>query len=300
MKVIAEIGSNWSTFEDCKNSIAQAKLSGADAVKFQLYSAEALYGFKREISNELPVEWLPKLYEKANACGIEFMCTAFSPELINVVDPYVKTHKVASAELTHVRMLEKLKQIGKPVYLSTGASGEADITMALEVIGNTPVTLMHCIAAYPARATKLKRITELKKFNRPVGYSDHSISCDDIPVLAKSFGATVIEKHVNFVSANGPDSPHSLTGAEFKYMCAVLKSQVADINEERAMVMQHNRRIVALKEIREGETLIENENFGIFRALKEDALSPFLINEVNGKIAKRDISAGNGIGPSDI
>src|SRR3990167_1071022 len=106
--IIAEIGSNWTSFEEAKDSISFAKQAGADAVKFQAFRVEALYGFydsqygeHRAMggNGELPLEWLPKLKEKADACGIEFMCSAFSPELYDVVNPYVLVHKIASSEL---------------------------------------------------------------------------------------------------------------------------------------------------------------------------------------------------------
>ena len=106
---IAEVGSNWSTFDDCMRSISLAKACGADAVKFQAYSHEALYGKAAgnydagngmgysiaELKGTLPLEWLPKLKDKAHAFNIEFMCSAFSPELLDAVNPHVNIHKLA-------------------------------------------------------------------------------------------------------------------------------------------------------------------------------------------------------------
>src|SRR5688572_30128176 len=119
---IAEVGSNWGSLDDCFKSIQLASAAGADAVKFQLFDQHALYGVDRDValSGVLDPEWLPKLKQKANSVGIDFMCSAFSPELVDAVDPYVHAHKVASCEMTHVRILEKLRHIGKPVILSTG------------------------------------------------------------------------------------------------------------------------------------------------------------------------------------
>ncbi len=68
--IIAEVGSNWNNLEDCLESIQCAKVCGADAVKFQAYTGEALYGTPQVVSNQLPLEWLPKLKEKADAAGI--------------------------------------------------------------------------------------------------------------------------------------------------------------------------------------------------------------------------------------
>lgn len=320
MKIIAEIGSNWTTFEQAKDSIPLAKAAGADAVKFQAYNQRALYGvpclvtdssglLEAELKYAMPLEWLPKLAEKAKACGIEFMCTAFSPELVEAVDPYVQVHKVASAELTHLRLLEAVARTKKPVYLSTGASGWQDIKNALEVLKGSPVTLMHCVAAYPARMTMLGRIHALREeFGLPVGYSDHSLSCDDIPFIAKQvYGATVLEKHVTaYPELQTPDQPHSLTIAQFKYMVDYARSGSRHIasghTEEADMIKRHNRRLIATRNINAGEALREGENFGIYRSLKDDtaALSPWAIEQVNGKPAKRAIVAGDGIKPGDV
>jgi len=315
--IIAEVGSNWRTFDDCKNSIAQAKKCGADAVKFQAYSADALYGsnpggyleyFNTVNQGSLPLEWLPGLAEKARACGIELMCSAFSPELVDAVDPHVNLHKVASAELTHKRILERLAKIGKPVVLSTGASGLQDVGGALQILGTTPVVLLHCVAGYPARETRLGRIKILAdEFYRPVGYSDHSLSVDDIPIIATTLmKACVLEKHVNFVEADGPDAPHSLTADEFKTMVEAIRGTgtwgPGWTREEGGMIRRHNRRLIATRDLPAGTQLKEGENFGIYRSLKDDshAFHAFAVDEINGKQTKRDIKAGQGIGPGDV
>lgn len=73
------------------------------------------------------------------------------------------------------------------------------------------------------------------------------------------------------------------------------------------MVLRHNRRLIATRDIREGERFracVEPgiQNFGIYRSLKDEtrAFHPFLIDEVDGRVAKRAVKAGDGIGPGDI
>jgi N,N'-diacetyllegionaminate synthase len=319
--IIAEVGSNWSGFDDCKDSIAKAAACGADAVKFQAYSYEALYGrsvdkemmflteeYWREQRRELPVEWLPRLKAKADACGIEFMCSAFSPELVEAVDPYVNVHKVASAEMTHLRILQKLAKLGKPVILSTGASGEADIKGALEVLKGVPVILMYCVAAYPAQEINLEVLGLLKKkFGTLVGYSDHSTDVAIIPKEAVARGACVIEKHfTNIPGVVTPDQGHSLDPGRFKRMVESihrrLEPRIGPNSEETGMITRHNRRVLAIADIDAGQTLQEGVNFGIYRSLKDDAVAahPFMIDAMIGKPVKRAIRAGDGIGPGDV
>lgn len=324
--VVAEIGSNWRTFDEAKDSISAAKACGADAVKFQLFGPRDLHGMIEGeptawaqgmsvdvsglvgMSPYLDPAWLPKLKAKADACGIEFMCSAFSSELVAAVDPYVNVHKIASAEMTHVRILEAVRKTGKPVILSTGASGEADILAALEVLKGAQVILLYCVANYPAQAVDPRVIPLMaKQYGMPVGFSDHSVDILTIPKAAADHGACVIEKHVNFCElTDTPDAPHSLLGDQFMLMVRNLKGDyppnIGTHSEEVGMVLRHNRRLLATTDIGVGQTLQEGNNFGIYRSLKDEhhAYSPFMINEVAGRSAKRAIKAGDGIGPGDV
>lgn len=317
--IIAEVGSNWETLDHCLHAISMAKAAGADAVKFQAYSDEALFG--RDDYNELYDEdrprtyelfapwrpdWLPKLKAKSDACGIEFMCSAFSPELVDAVNPYVNVHKVASAELSHVRILERVRDSGKPVILSTGASGPNDIAQALKFLEGVPVVLLYCVSAYPARDIDFRMLDELKRFGKPVGYSDHSTDVRVIPRAAVERGACVLEKHFNPEGlTDTPDAPHSLSTDEFKRMVLSIRGDLPfawGSGEERDMITKHNRRLIATQAIKAGETLGENVNFGIYRSLKDDTrgLSPFRIADVHGRIATRRIEAGEAMGPGDF
>jgi sialic acid synthase SpsE len=340
--IIAEVGSNWRTLDDCKLSIAMAKRAGADAVKFQAFTHEALYGRTDEYlgrveqeadlqgiaraariaAHELPPDWLPILASKAKDTGIEFMCSAFSPELVRAVDPYVNLHKVASAELTHLRILEAVRETGKPVILSTGASGPDDVSQALSVIqrrvpthdglwshSDRQVILMYCVAAYPARDIDFRMLDVLGSGLFPsahgVGYSDHTTDYGVIPRAAVERGACVLEKHFTAIEADTPDRPHSLTVDEFRKMVQSIKGErpfAWGSCEEKEMQLRHNRRLIATCEIKAGQMLIEGENFGIYRSLREDTrgLSGFAAPAVDRRVATKAIQAGDAIGPGDF
>ena len=311
--IIAEIGSNFTTFTEAKDAISMAKQCGADAVKFQLHSLAALYGTLPGMNNilSLPIDWLPKLKDKANAVGIEFMCSAFSPELYDTIDPYVDVHKIASSEISWPQLLEHVKNKSKPIILSTGASSMGDVSAAMKLLSGGPkVVLMYCSSSYPSVEYNLFQIDDLKKkFDVPVGFSDHS-SCVAYPALSavRHFGATVIEKHVNFTSHVTSDSGHSLDGAQFKIMCDYLHGQrdphdFQPHSEERDMFLRHNRRLIAIKPIARGSKFIYGDNFGAYRSLKEDTrgLHPFVWQKIAiSDGATRDIAVGDGIGPRDF
>lgn len=327
--IVCEIGSNWQTLQHCLDSVSQAKLCGADAVKFQAFSTEELYGFRVPVRqgvteaepHRLPLDWLPALKAQADLVGIEFMCTAFSPELVAAVDPYVSVHKVASSDLCYPQLLEAVARCGKPVLLSTGAAGEQEIGKALEYVHpHTEVVLMYCVSAYPARSHDLRILDQLVKFrssigNRDessnVGFSDHTTDILWAPVYAANWGAVAIEKHVTFFpDLDTPDRPHSLTGAEFKLMVDHIRGTrepvIGPTIEEKAMVLRHRRRLLATKDIAVGEVLTYGENYGAYRALEDDdhGLTPFLWNHEQwgpeGKPAVKAITKGKGVGPGDF
>jgi sialic acid synthase SpsE len=304
--VIAEVGSNWKTHDDLINSINMAKAAGADAVKFQYFRREELYGPAYELDSEFPLE---KLASKARFIGIDFLCSAFSPEGVARVDPFVEAHKVASSEMAHIRILEAVKKTGKPVILSTGAYHCDDIKRSIDFFGKYTVIPMHCNISYPTKLTDLKKLQrmlyhKLVGIGKVWGYSDHTLSIDAVPAfLCGILGASVYEKHFNpFDLTDTPDAPHSLNQNEFKIMCSYLNGQPIDGTEENEARLMHVRRIIALRDLKPGDTLKEGENIGIFRSKKPDTngASPFLIRQLEGKSVNREIQLGDGVSVSDV
>lgn len=239
MKIIAEVGSNWKTFDDCTDAIIQAARAGAHAVKFQYYNSHDLYGDQVPgLRGEMPGEWVKRLAFFAETKGVEFMCTAFSPNGYTMVNKYVKAHKVASAELPAVDILEVVNSFKKPVYLSTGGSTIEEIDTAVKILKDCKVTLMFCVADYPARVVDFRNLSRLRD-NFPlldVGFSDHSTDVLNIPVLARDAGATVIEKHVNFSPfTDTPDAGHSISGDELRLMIKAIQVKRIDLEETDAL-----------------------------------------------------------------
>lgn len=318
--IIAEVGSNWDTFDDCLESIGAAKRAGADAVKFQMFDLKTLYGFHpktriirrnflgRETVFEYPREelhggihrdWVEPLYEKCKALGIEFMCTPFSVEDAEFLNPFVNYHKVASSDLDYKQLFEAIVSFKKPVFFSTGGHNEFDIQRALTLLGSVPSVIMYCVSAYPARAVQLQNIQKLKdKFKNYVGYSDHTTQILDVPLLAADYGAVVIEKHFKIRDMDTPDNPHSLTPDEFQLMVLNIRGKLPvrlGSYEEKDMYLRHNRRLVAIRDIKKGEKFILGVNYGPFRCLKPsyDALTAWLAEDVNLKTSKVDIFQGD-------
>lgn len=218
--ICAEAGSNHGSLARAIRLIDAAALAGADACKFQLFRADALYppGPEREAVRpyELPPVWLPELAGRCGELGIDFLCTPFDLEAVDLLDPYVPAFKVASYDITNTPLLRKVASKGKPVLLSTGAStgGEMDEALATLDMPNkagvrVKVIPLHCTAAYPTptEALNLSALTDIRGWaDDLVGLSDHSLDPILAPVMAVALGACVIEKHFKLPDSTGPDA----------------------------------------------------------------------------------------------
>jgi len=304
--IIADIGSNWKNKQDCIDSIREAKVAGADAVKFQLYTLEHLYGAHHKLPpcRKLNPVWLPDFKKECKEYGIELMCTAFSPAMINIVDKYVERHKIASAELKYPDLLEEARDTNKPVYISTGGSTEREIECTLDIFGakRDLVTLLYCVGAYPAKSTdyNLRMIGYLaSKYKVSVGISDHTQGKS----LARSalYGATAYEKHYKLDSKlDSPDADHSITPAKFRELVKDIRGYEVDFRPqlcEADFVTKYNRRLVSLGNIAPGGKFRYNINYGAFRSETPsgDYISPFDTYKIEGKICKAYLPAGRAI-----
>ena len=337
--VIAEAGSNWRMGTPKRDRemawalIDVAVAAGANAVKFQTYRPESVYvenagssdylsenGISESIRDiftdlAMPYELLSELADYCRQQGIDFMSTPFSKADFEAVDPYVAIHKIASYEISHVRLLELAARSGKPLILSTGASTEADIAWAVETFygnGGTRLCLLQCTAKYPAPldSLNLNTIPWLKRrFGVTTGLSDHSRDAVYGPLAAVALGAQVIEKHYTLDNRlPGPDHPFALTPDELCQMVTAIRAaeQVAgtgikEILPTEAELSTYARRgVQAIRPIAVGDSLVENENIAILRPGKQrlGVHSQFL-SEIQGQRAQREIAPGDGLQPGD-
>lgn len=338
--IIAEAGSNWKTGKEGSDLssalqlIEVAKESGADAVKFQTFKAENVYvphagsseylskgGIKEDILDlfrklEIPREMIVELATHCQRIGIEFMSSVFSLEDLAWIDPYVLRHKIASYEISHLRLLENVAATGKPLILSTGAASVSDIDWAVDVFkkcGGKDLTLMQCTASYPAEAKSIHLNTILWLKNRyqcDVGLSDHSLHPFAAPLGAVAMGASTIEKHFTLSrKLPGPDHFFALEPGELKGMIEAIRSiEVMRGNsikcvleEEKELYFFARRGLQALRDIREGEILKEGINMAILRPGRRSlGLHPKYLSQIEGKVALREIREGEGIQLTDI
>jgi sialic acid synthase SpsE len=244
--IIAEIGSNCfkynnedQNFRCALRQIELAKKAGADAVKFQLFTAQELWGpsCKGEtfaiLQNKfaMPRKWLPRLQAACQINKIEFLCSAFSVDGYNAVTPHVRQNKVASPEFLAEDIMKHLLSLYKPVIISLGCRPSKPFD-SWRFIPRGTDTILECVSDYPADPLHydLNFAKEIAaKTGCQWGVSDHTRG-SNLAKLARSLGATVFEKHVDFIVSGGretPDSQVSATAPEFiRYVDDIIKQPI--------------------------------------------------------------------------
>ena len=126
--------------------------------------------------------------------GIEFFSTPFDLTSVDLLESLnVSKYKIASGDLTHYPLLEKVAKTGKEIILSTGGSYLDEIDASFNYLKNcgaSKIHLLHCVSLYPTKAknVNLNAIQLLKnKFKVRVGFSDHTLGTH-IPLAAIQWG----------------------------------------------------------------------------------------------------------------
>lgn len=247
--VIAEAGVNHDgDLGRARELVAAAAAAGADIVKFQAFRADELVaagtgtaayqaentgqGDQRTLlaALELTMDDFADLAALCRAEGIGFLCTAFDVERVEALAALGMDYvKVASGELTNTPALRRFAGLGLPVILSTGMATLEEVRAAvatLEAAGAADIAVLHCTSLYPAppESLNLRAITTLiDAFDRPIGYSDHSLG-GHAAISAVALGATLIEKHFTLDRRlPGPDHKASLEPDELAAMIAALR-----------------------------------------------------------------------------
>ena len=327
MFVIAEAGVNhngsWGLAEEI---IKQAKLAGADAVKWQTYKAEDL------VTKTAPRFWnwegddpgsqydsYKKLesFANENACrvladicrryGIEYMTTPFSLEAVRWNSSLVKRWKIASGDITNKQLIDAVADTGKQILLSTGGTALNEINEALSWIGTRArVVVMHCNLKYPTEDgdVNLGALMDLRRmYGCALGYSDHSlgqVAC----VGAAVMGADYVEKHFTVAKTLPLSADHWLSAdpAELKQIVdgcraaenmrgwedSVYLGKKFVSSGELPARTNARRSVVFVKPVEKGEVITKSHV-----ALKRPGtgVAPKYLDEVCGLVASRAFDA---------
>lgn len=253
---IAEAGV--SHFGDMKLALELVHMAAearADVFKTQFYDVDAMIASRASDWKErlrprnLTLDQFAELKALCDAKGMLFMSTAHSESRIEWLEKLaVPAIKVGSGERNNPAFLERLARLGKPMIVSTGMHGEADVIEAIQACkrgGCDELALLHCVTSYPAPPAdiNLRAMDRLRQMHPgPIGYSDHTE--DFLAVLgAVARGAEVIEKHITILR-NVPNAQDWKVSAGPENLAQLVR----DIRHMEAM-LGHGRKEPAASEL---------------------------------------------------
>jgi len=322
--IIAEMSANHNQdFDLAVKTIHAVKESGADAIKFQTYTADTItlncknnfFKIKTggnwdgktlyELYSEAytPWEWQPQLKAIAEELGLVCFSSPFDKTAVDFLEEiHVPAYKIASPEITDIPLIEYIASKGKPIIISTGIATLSEIEDAINACrknGNDNIVILKCTTAYPAPYSEinLKTIPDIeKRFNVISGLSDHTEGFS-VSVAAVALGAKVIEKH--FIldrKLGGSDAFFSMEPNEFKEMVTSIRQveeaigKVSyDLTDKMLKSRNHRRSLFVIKDINKGD-IITSENV---RSIRPGyGLPPKFLQDILGKRAIIGVKRG--------
>ncbi|HAH38436.1 MAG TPA: pseudaminic acid synthase, partial [Algoriphagus sp.] len=296
--------------------------AGADAIKFQTYTADTitidsdkedfiikgtiwegknLYQLYQEAYT--PWEWHETLFNVAKEEGLVCFSSPFDKTAVDFLENLnAPAYKIASFEITDIPLIEYVASKGKPVIISTGIATQEDIELALDAcyrMGNRDVALLKCTSSYPApiEEANMVMVKDMAERYRVItGLSDHTMG-STVPVVSTCFGAKIIEKH--FIldrTIGGPDASFSMTELEFAEMVkAVREAEKAigvvnyNLTEKQKKGKDFSRSLYVVKDINEGGVITE-ENV---RSIRPGfGLHPKHLTDILGKKVTKSLENG--------
>ena len=328
-KIISEISGNHNgSISSLKKHILSAGKNGADLVKIQTYEPEDItfknvknyFRLKKGIWKNIdlwklyqkactPIEWHKEIFTLAKDNNICLFSTPFSLRAVDILENLnVKLYKIASLEITDLKLIDRVAQTKKPVIVSTGLSNLAEIKNALKIINkyHKKIILLHCVSGYPTKIEEanISRIQDLKKNFREnmVGLSDHT--SDIVSSLSASANNVVaIEKHFKLKKTKSvdsqfsidPDGLRNLRGLSEKIFLSLKPKKKTNHNELQNKFMR--RSIYTSKNIKKGEKF-SSKNIKTLRP-KLGICSSYYFKLI-GKKAKKNIKKDNPIKKNDF
>ena len=322
--IIAELGINHDGTESVAFELIDlAHKAGVNAVKFQYRNVENTYNSaSTEIGDEilsqeiirtkLDFAQIIKLNSYARNLGLETGISFFAPQDIDDFGVAIQNFdflKIPSPVMSNFELVNKCIEIGKHVFISTGAQTEQSIESLFTKLPEFGWTPMHCISNYPAITVnaKLGYIKYLSdKWQREVGYSSHDMNWS-VCIAAIYSGAKIIERHITLDKTGiGLDHTTSSTYEEFKFLVDV-SSNLNQLGSGDFSRTPNQGELINLQNL--GKSLYAKEDIAMGSTLELDKFnvqSPQVginleeFNGINGKKTLRFIERNKPLSRSDI
>ena len=321
VNIIAEAGVNHNgNIVKAKKLALEAKKTGADFVKFQIFNPDALaldnlkktayqkkntknksenqYDMLKKLS--LSHKDFSKLIKYCKKIDIKFLASVFDLTSLNYLKKN-KNYKIGSSEISNFFLLKEVARLNKKLIISTGMCDFTSIKKALNLLykngQDKKITLLHCNSAYPTPLSdaNILTINELRNFFKiSVGYSDHTLGKETV-YAAVALGAEVIEKHFTLnKKLKGPDHKISLDVNEFREMVKGIRNIENTLNIKRGKLTKSEKEnanlvkkfLVAKNYIKKGEKF-SLENLTAKRT--GGGIESMMINSILNKRSKKII-----------
>ncbi|MFC6752620.1 N-acetylneuraminate synthase [Halorubrum tibetense] len=329
---IAEAGVNHNgELKKAKELIDVAADAGADAVKFQTFTANRLVtpdadkaDYQTETTGEGGQYEMLKQYELdreshrllLDYCSkkdITFLSTPFDRESADMLKQLgVDAIKLGSGELTNTPLIKHVAEFDLPLIVSTGMGTLEEVEQAYEAIqsvdAGADVVFLHCTSTYPCSLedVNLRAMETIKeKLNVPVGYSDHTV-LPETPAFAVAAGASILEKHFTLNSTlPGPDHEASLEPEGLNHAVNLVHTAAQSrgnprkqpTESEQENIRTIRKSLYAASDLDSGD-LLEESDIAILRP--EDGLTPQWYDSIIGTKITQNISQGSPITKSDL
>jgi len=173
--------------------------------------------------NFLDMERIKTLKKWTDEFNIELMFSIFNKEsLVMVKNLDLKKYKIASRTVVgDLELVKEIVSLEKKTYISLGMWDKDE----LPIKNKKNIEYFWCKSKYPTEISDLKNFPKNFKDSDFTGYSDHSIGID-MPLIAISRGAIVIEKHFTLDKTSTVVRDHilSATPDEFKNLVDIGRS----------------------------------------------------------------------------
>ncbi len=326
--IIAEIGGNFTTFEEAKKLVDLAYESGVDAVKLQTYKADTIVTktAKFDLDNvenilqcelfekyQIDYELHKKVFDYIDMKGLDWFSTPSHKTDVDMLDELgVPAHKLGADDATNLPFIQYVASKQKPVLLSSGMSTLEEVREMVNAcleVGNDQIILFHTVSNYPTYPDQVNLLAmQTLKHEFPfltVGFSDHTIGVTAC-FAAACMGAEVVEKHFTHdKEAEGPDHQLSANPQEMKEIVdrirefEIMKGTGAKrpVGKEITNRLKNRKSIVSTKKIKKGEALTD-DNIDIKRP--GHGIEPKYWDTILGKTAFRDIETDEVLSWGDV
>jgi N-acetylneuraminate synthase len=215
--LVAEIGINHNGDIDlAKRLIDVAAFSGCNFVKFQKRTVEDVYS-KEELDKYRESPWGTTNREQKHGIelgrgaydeidrycrgrGIGWFASPWDVKSVDFLMRYDPLYmKVASASLTDMELLQKIKDTGCRIIVSTGMSTKNELDRALDLIGEQTDYILACTSTYPTLDEEMNlnfiKTLQAEYPEYHIGFSNHSPGIQ-YAIIAAALGASMLEFHV--------------------------------------------------------------------------------------------------------